>query len=190
MDRAEMFDKTQEIQKNHTDMFMEYWREYSHMGTWQFWVCLGMLVIPLIVLYFKLNRDRRTIFVIGFFGFAIHSATGYIDIYGQRNDLWSYPYNAIPFLPVGFFIDASLVPVVFMLIYQWVWKTDRSFYIWAFIACVIFTFGFKPILVWLGLFELNISYFGLFLAYLVTVVAGKVITDVFLWLEDKEKRIL
>jgi hypothetical protein len=37
------------------------------MGTWQFWVVIALLVVPLILLYYTI--DRKRIFGIFFFGY-------------------------------------------------------------------------------------------------------------------------
>ncbi|MEK1831553.1 hypothetical protein AAAC51_29750 [Priestia megaterium] len=50
--------------------FTSYWAKYSDWGTWQFWILLALLVLPLVLLYFTI--DRRRIFEVFFFGYAAH----------------------------------------------------------------------------------------------------------------------
>ncbi|WP_280169415.1 hypothetical protein [Priestia megaterium] len=38
--------------------FTSYWAEYSDWGTWQFWALFASLVLPLVVLYFTVDRKR------------------------------------------------------------------------------------------------------------------------------------
>lgn len=47
---------------------VSYWNDYSNAGTWQFWTILFLLVLPLIILYFAVDRSR--IFELFFFGFC------------------------------------------------------------------------------------------------------------------------
>lgn len=80
------FDRLVSIQEKYTKEAQEYWSLYSNIDSWQFWVVLLMLVVPLIVLYFTI--DRKRIFIIGFFGFAVHMLFFYADATGIRFGLW------------------------------------------------------------------------------------------------------
>ncbi len=52
---------------------------------------------------------QKKALLLGFFGFNIHVWFTYADIVGARYSVWSYPFQAIPFLTVSFGLDASLV---------------------------------------------------------------------------------
>jgi len=47
----EQSDKLQEL-------LSSYWHQYSDFGNWQFWVVLASLVLPLVLLYFTVDRTR------------------------------------------------------------------------------------------------------------------------------------
>ncbi|WP_160723703.1 CBO0543 family protein [Bacillus sp. USDA818B3_A] len=159
--------------------WVEYWKDYSTWETWQFWAILIMLVLPLIVLYFTI--DRRNAFKIGFYGFNIHVWFNYSDSIAMRTAHVSYPYQVIPLLPVNFALDASLVPVSFMLLYQWCLKHDKNVYLYGILLSAFFSFILKPILVSINIMKLNhgMSYFNLFLNYILILFIANVITKVF-----------
>src|SRR5690625_2722251 len=92
---------------------VQYWKIFSHLGTWQFWVCALAIVIPLIILY-KLI-DRKHIFLLGFFGFAVHILITYIENYHIRLGYWIYPYQIIPQIS-NFSLDAAILPVIYIQI--------------------------------------------------------------------------
>src|SRR5690606_24625126 len=84
-----MLDKIREGSIAHTEASMDHWLSYSHMGAWQFWVCVAALLLPLVVLLMRL--DRRRTFQILFFGFVIHALMNYIDSYAVGNGSVVHP---------------------------------------------------------------------------------------------------
>lgn len=182
-EQSKHLDKIYKMQENLTDTWIDYWQLYSNMGTWQFWFYLALLVIPLILLYVYIDRERAL--HIGFYGFNIHVWFTYIDALGIRNALWSYPYHAIPPLIGGFALDVSLVPVLFMLVYQWTIRHDKNYYLYAGTLSLVLAFLFKPALVAFGLFELNkwANFFHLFLGYFIVMLISKWITALFVRFE-------
>lgn len=63
----------EQIFKKNTEVnafYSDYWKDYSDFGNWQFWVVLGLLIIPLLVLCFTIDRIR--IFELFFFGYTVH----------------------------------------------------------------------------------------------------------------------
>ncbi|MFZ3578774.1 CBO0543 family protein [Virgibacillus sp. DJP39] len=185
--QREFFQKLISIQEDFTRESEQYWNMYSDLSTWQFWVIILMLVGPLVVLYFVL--DRENIFLIGFFGFAVHILFAYIDATGIRYGLWGYPYQMLPFLP-SFSIDASFIPITIMVVFQWTLKHKKNFYVYSFITALIFGFGFKPFLTSIGLFESYkwVNYFLIFLIYLVLFLLAYWITKIFLWMHNKQDK--
>ncbi|GKU84849.1 CBO0543 family protein [Niallia sp. NCCP-28] len=184
--QQELLDKLASLQDNITKTGMHYWQLYSHMGTWQFWVVLLILVVPLVLLYFVI--DRKNILLIGFFGFANNLLSSYIDVLGIDYRLWSYPYQLLPFLP-SLSLDASIVPIYIMLVYQWTIKHDKNFYLTSFVAAIIFGYGFTALTVWLGLFEMHqwMNYFYIFLSYYIQYVLTYLLVKLFLHLKNNEK---
>lgn len=180
------FDRLVSIQEKYTKEAQAYWSMYSGLDTWQFWVIVLMLVVPLIVLIFAI--DRKRIFIVGFFGFAVHMLFSYVNGAGIRFGLWEYPYQLLPFLP-SFSLDGSIIPVAIMLVFQWTLKHDKNFYLYATILAAVFGFGFKPLLTAIGLFESYkwINYFYIFLIYFLLYIIGFLLTKLFIKVEKKEE---
>src|SRR5699024_10986502 len=93
-----------------------YWHLYSYVVMLQLCVEVLMIIIPLIILFFSIDKSK--VLLLGFFGFNYHVWFSYTNSIGVGLGLWEYPYHVIPFLP-SFSLDAALVPVCFMLLYQW-----------------------------------------------------------------------
>lgn len=187
-EQSRNFDNLKHSSENLGYDWIDYWQTYSNVDTWQFWINIAFLVSPLVVLFFKL--DRKMAFHIGFFGYSSHVLSSYIDGYSTRFANWEYPYKVIPILPISFGLDTSLIPVVYMLVYQWTLNQNKNFYIVITFVAALFSFVFKPILSTFNLFQLSegTTYFHLFFWYLLGGVLSKWITNIFLKFEKNAFR--
>jgi hypothetical protein len=167
-------------QQEGSHQWLKYWLEYSAFDTWQFWFHVVMFLSPLIILYFAMDWKRAL--QLGFYGFNVHVWFGYFDDFGSTQGLWTYPYKMIPFVAHSLGMDASLVPVSFILVYQWTIKHNKNYYLYTLLLSVFLSFILKPIFVMHNLFKFNswANYFHLFLTYIVILVLSKAITDIFL----------
>ncbi|WP_227937455.1 CBO0543 family protein [Alkalihalobacillus deserti] len=187
-EQLKVFSKLNKLQEGLFKEFIDYWVQYSSPATWQFWFNFFMLVIPLIVLFFKI--DRRKALLLGFYGFNIHVWFTYLDSLFVRIGFISYPYHTIPILTANIGLDASLIPVLFIFLYQWVLNKKKNYYLYAIGLSVLLAFVFKPYLVVFNLFQLHkgTNYFHLFLVYVVVLVISKLITNLFVYLEKNGKK--
>jgi hypothetical protein len=167
--------------------WLEYWQEFSAFDTWQFWFHVIMFLTPLIILLFAMDWKRAL--QLGFYGFNVHAWFAYFDDFGTTQALWTYPYKMIPHIPHSVGMDASLIPVSFILVYQWSIKHNKNYYLYTGLLSLFLSFILKPILVMHNLFKFNawVNYFHLFLTYIVILVLSKVITDFFLGMQKKAK---
>jgi len=184
-DQWKEYDHIREVLKSYSVDSREYWTSYSHMGTWQFWVCVALLVVPLVVLYFAMDRKRAL--QLGFFGFNVHIWFIYIDHIGVMHGKWGYPFKVFPFAPISFVLDASLVPVTFMLVYQWVLHRRKNQYLVFTLLCAAFAFVLKPIMVEFDFFRMSdgMNYIYLFLLYIVLMLLSVWITVLFLYGQER-----
>jgi len=181
-------ERLEQSELQNSNDWMEYWFKYSSFDHWQFWVNLLMLVIPLVLLFIFIKREKALL--IGFFGYNVHIIFTYIDLYGTKRALWGYPFKVQPFIPSGVALDISLVPVSFMLLYQWVMEKKRNYYVYMIILSGLFAFIIKPLLTILELFQLDrgTNYFHLFLLYILIGVLSKWITNLFILAEKVSKK--
>lgn len=179
--------KLKETQKELASLWRDYWFDYSAFDTWQFWVNVAFIIIPLIFLYFFI--DRKKIFLLGFFGFNIHVWSVYLDATFTRANYIEYPYKAIPFIPIHFGVDSSLVPIAFILLYQWALNNGKNFYLYALLLIAFFSFIFKPISASHHLVHLKqgLNYFHVFISYVVIVLVSLIITNLFRYLQTKQE---
>ncbi|WLR54751.1 hypothetical protein LC048_20465 [Mesobacillus subterraneus] len=179
-ERIARFDKIVKKGKEGQEALNEYWWEYSLYTSFEFWLMVLFLVAPLILLLFKINKNK--LFQILFYGYSVHISFAYEDLYGKNMGYWNYPFPVIPVLP-GLTLDSSLIPIIFIFVYQFTLNNNKKYYLYATLTAVILSFVFKPMLVGLGLFRMygSISYIHLFLSYLSIIIYAKLITDFFVW---------
>lgn len=166
---------------------IEYWQTFSGIGAWQFWVQLLMLIVPLIVLFIFIDKDKMLL--LGFFGLNYHVWFSYVNSIGVDFGLWQYPYQLVPSLP-SFSLDAALVPIIFMLLYQWTINHEKNIYLYSLLLSAILAFVLKPIMVKFDFFHMfhGINYIHLFLFYMVLFIISKFITNLFVWLQKKGRK--
>jgi hypothetical protein len=183
----EALNKLIKEQQEGAKQWLHYWQEFSAFDTWQFWFHVIMFVTPLILLLFAMDWKRAL--QLGFYGFNVHVWFTYFDDFGTTQALWTYPYKMIPFISHSVGLDASLVPVLFILVYQWTIKHNKNYYLYTLLLSLFLSFILKPIFVMHHLFKFNswVNYFHLFLSYIIIIVLSKVITDFFMFMQKRAK---
>ncbi|WP_085994143.1 CBO0543 family protein [Oceanobacillus senegalensis] len=186
--QVEYLNEIRSMAEELTQFQIEYWKAFSDFGIWQFWVVILMLIAPLIVLF--LSIDKGKMLLLGFFGLNYHVWFAYVNAIGISLGLWEYPYQILPFL-AGFALDASLIPVCYMLLYQWTLNHKKNIYLYAVLLSAILAFVLKPMMVNLHLFHMfkGINYIHLFLFYVAFFLVSKLITNLFVWLQQKETKV-
>lgn len=153
MNEQQLYDDIYKVKEHLNELLNTYWQNYSDMGTWYFWVNLATFIIPLIILYFSI--DRKRLFEICFFGYTVHVLWGYIDIALSKENFLVHPHTLFLFIPVGFTMTVSAIPVAYMLVYQYCTNREQNFYVYAVILSLIFAYGLGSISDYLDLFKMH-----------------------------------
>jgi hypothetical protein len=144
-------------------LFHSYWHDYSSLTEWQFWFVLFLLAAPLVLLYYTVDRTR--IFELFFFGYSVHILWTYVDVPLERYGYFVHQYFLVPIFPYSLNMTASVLPVSFLLLYQYCTSRKKSFFVYALVMSAIFTFVFAPLEEYFGLLALRrgMNYFYVFL---------------------------
>lgn len=183
--QLELLNEIRSMAEEVSQFQMEYWKSFSDFGIWQFWVVILMLIAPLIVLFISIDKSKMLL--LGFFGFNYHIWFAYANSIGINLGFWEYPYQIVPFL-AGFALDASFIPVSFMLLYQWTLNHKKNIYLYSVLLSAIFAFVLKPIMVNLHFFHMfkGVNYVHLFIFYVAFFIISKLITTFFLWFHKRK----
>ncbi|MER7683261.1 MULTISPECIES: CBO0543 family protein [Bacillati] len=182
--RIEHFNEIVNLRKESTEALLNYWEYFTFYTSFEYWLLVGFFLIPLIILIKKI--DKSNIFLIGFFGYCIHIATLYSNLLAVNLGLWNYPIQLIPTMP-SFSLDSSLIPVTYMLAYQWTMIKNKNYYITIFVVSAFFSFIFEPLIVKLGMLKMygEITHVHTFFVYIFIGLFAKFTTNIFLWLQKK-----
>lgn len=172
MNYKDYWEQLHDTREELNSLLHSYWNDYSNIGTWQFWTVLASLVIPLIILFFTV--DRRRIFELFFFGYTIHILWSYTSIVIENYGYFVHTYFLAPIFPFGLTMNASALPVSFLLLYQYCTNTNKNFYLYALIVIAIFSFGVTSIEESLGLLEFRkgMNQFYIFIIDIVIVFSS------------------
>lgn len=93
------------------------------LGSYQWWLLLGLAIVPWILWFILVDKQRlRSIVLTGFFSALI---TITFDGIGGSLAMWAYPYQLVYFSPWLLPVDLCAVPVSIMIFYQYcrTWKS-------------------------------------------------------------------
>ncbi|MBP2642479.1 MAG: hypothetical protein H6Q67_366 [Firmicutes bacterium] len=141
----------------------ENWLDHI-FGSGHWWALLAFTIIPWL-LWTKVAA-RKQIHELMLFGLFVILSSLTLDELGFELTLWSYPFSLIPVFPRLASADYTMLPVIYMLIYQY-FPTWKSFFWASVMIAFIFAIIAEPILVRLGFYVLiKWTYWASFLVYI------------------------
>jgi hypothetical protein len=153
MDREQHLEKIYRKGQETSSLFSSYWEKYSDFGNWHFWLVLASLIIPLVLLYFTV--DRKRIFEVFFFGYTVHIMWTYTELALTNSGYVIRGYYLTPLLPRSINITASVLPIGFLLLYQYCTNHKKSFMLYTLVLSAVFAFILAPIEGALNIIELK-----------------------------------
>lgn len=154
-------------------MTYELWADHC-VFTFQWWLETIFLFTPWF-LWCKLV-DRKRLKEILLYGFSVMMLTTYLDEVGSELTLWAYPYKITPIFPRLITVDFTILPVTFMLIYQY-FQTWKTFTIVIILIAAVFAFICEPILIWLKIYKIyNWSHIYSFFIYIAMAISLRWLT--------------
>ncbi|SMC49458.1 CBO0543 family protein [Sporomusa malonica] len=144
------FEETYALQSAADVAGRDFWFQ-SVVFTYQWWLLVALTIIPFII-WWKIV-DRRRFFEITTYGLLIALFAGLLDAIGVETDAWEYKYDLLPLLDVFIVYDISVLPVSYMVIYQYC-HTWQSFAIAHVIVSLVFAYVSEPLLVYLKIYQL------------------------------------
>ena len=121
------------------------------LGSWRWWVLVFLMFAPWFI--WTKVVEKKQIHELALFGMFIMVNSIILDELGFELSMWNYPIYIIPVFPRLSSVDYTVVPIVFMLLYQYfpIWKS----FFWSLVALsAIFSFLVEPLIVNLGFYVL------------------------------------
>jgi hypothetical protein len=153
MKQQEVIENINKLQTKVNQMTSEYWAQYSDVSTWQFWYHFAWIIIPLVVLYRFISRER--FFEVLFYGYTTHVIFIYMDSYLVRYGYVDHPYMVLSQFPFSLSVNAAILPVLYMLLYQYCTNRGKNFYVWSLAASAFVGLLWVEFHRQLNLFQIN-----------------------------------
>ncbi|MBE4909503.1 hypothetical protein IMZ08_15740 [Bacillus luteolus] len=144
------YEKIENYQKTLLELELQYWLENS-LFTPAWLVLLAAALIPWIIWYKYVDRSRFQEIIL--FGMLWMILATVIDEISSTWMLWSYPRKLFPTIPPLIPADLTIVPVVYMFIYQYT-ATFKVYMFWSIIVGAVFSFVIEVIFVHFDLFKM------------------------------------
>jgi hypothetical protein len=150
MNESQTFQQVIDTQNKSILLQFEHWCRFE-LFSFQFWLLLAMLIIPWII-WVRL-ADKKRLAEIFIYGLLVMTVVTFLDEFGCQLNLWEYYIDIEPYFPRLIPMNFSMLPVWYMLVYQYAcrWK---SFLLANFFSAAFFTFVGEPMLVALKIYVL------------------------------------
>lgn len=185
MNEEQLYHKIYEQKGDLHNLISQYWHQFSGIDTWYFWFNLVSVVVPLVVLYFVI--DRKRLFEICFYGYTTHVLWSNIGSTLASGNYFVYTHSLTYLIPTGVNVAAILFPITFMLLYQFCTNKGKNFYLYSIIGALIFVYGFAYFCLAVDLLKMhkgmNLTY--LFLIDIAVAFIAFWFTKLFIWFKDK-----
>ncbi len=178
------FKQILEAQNISVQMQILHWREYE-LYTFQFWLLMTLLILPWFI-WWKLVDKKRFLEII-IYGLLISTTATILDELGCQMNLWEYRYDVEPLFPRLIPMNFTMIPIWYMLIYQYFskWKSFITANI-ASAACL--TYIGEPIFVMIGIYELLIwKHIYSFPIYIILAIIFKSLVN---WIMHVQRKAL
>ncbi|GMA98056.1 CBO0543 family protein [Pelosinus sp. IPA-1] len=157
-----------------TEMRMQQWLQDS-VFTWQWWLLVTLFITPWILWWFVVDKKRFPAIVL--LGTFVLATSSWMDDLGTDLILWYYPYKLLPVYPQLVPINYAVIPVTYMLIYQY-FRPWRSYIMAMAIMAALFSFVAEPALAYLGMYKvLKWQYYYSFPIYILIAISHRWIVE-------------
>lgn len=164
------------VDKHHENVKQDINHWINHeLFTWNWWILVLFIVIPLIIWLLVVDRKRMLEFLLVWTLVII--PTSYLDAIGVDLKFWVYPVQFIPITPRAIPFDIFMVGITYMLLYQF-FSSWKAYLMALFIMAFTFAFIGEPISHLLNLvYYIKWKYYYSFLFYIFIGITVKGIVN-------------
>lgn len=156
---------------------------HRNLFTVRWWFIIGSIAIAYGIWWKYVNKRYLTQILL--FGSFIAVFRLIMDDAGSSAALWSYSVKPLPFGQALFLNDLTIVPLGFMLVYQYC-QSWKKFFLWTVIIEAGYSFFLLPILVKFDILRLyNWQYYYTFFIMIIVAIVMRAIILTVLKIEGK-----
>ncbi|MBC9783769.1 hypothetical protein H1S01_04485 [Heliobacterium chlorum] len=120
------------------------------LWSWRWWLLIVLMFAPWIFWWRFVDKKRLT--EICLFGMFILATSSWMDELGTELILWYYPYKTFALYPQLVPINYTVIPITFMLVYQYK-KSWKTYIFTLVIIAAIYSWVAEPILNLMGIYK-------------------------------------
>jgi len=150
MDIIPTLEQVLDAQNVSIQLQIQHWLKYE-LFTPQFWLLLGILIFPWIIWWRLVDRKRFLEIIIC--GLLISSVVTVLDEIGCQLNWWEYRYDIEPLFPRLIPMNHAMLPVGYMLIYQY-FSEWKPFAVANIVFAAVMAFIGEPVLAKTGIYVL------------------------------------
>lgn len=185
MTDPEAFQRILDAHQLYVQLRYEYWTTHeAYTALW--WFLVFAWAAPWVIWCSLVDRVR--IVEISFYGLIVLFVTTFLNAVGTVHHLWTYTVKIVPFTPHLEAIDWSILPITYMLIYQYC-PTWKKFILGQTIIAFLYAFIGEPFTIYiLGAYlPLNWNYLYSFPIYIILAVLPRALTKLLFKIEARYK---
>ena len=157
-----------------TQQRIDYWIHYN-LVTWQWYFLMAILLLPWFF-WWKIVDKKRLLSII-IMGLIVSVTANWMDQVGAELGWWDYAYNPLPFFPQMLPVNYTLLPIGYMLLYQY-YTAWQDFIRMVLIMAAVLSWMFEPIFSWMGVYQLFTWHYSYsFPIYVFIAVSHKWLVD-------------
>lgn len=181
------YDEILSIHSKFKDIKYEHWVSYE-LFTVQWWTMIILMIVSWIIWWKLLDRSRTSNLTLhGLFVFFSCTA---MDAFGISHHLWIYPINVTAKIPHLVAVNWSMLPVIYMLIYQY-YPRWISFVKASIAMSAVLSFIGEPFTQWFGIYYVfHWEHIWSFPIYVLIAIIGRWLVETLLSLKPRKQKNL
>ncbi|HEU5138435.1 MAG TPA: CBO0543 family protein [Bacillales bacterium] len=158
---------------------------HNVLFTYQWWILVTQTILVWVVWGVLVDRKRlRNILIVGLSSIVIAVI---LDDIGITLGLWNYPYTIFPFSTRFNSVDMGVIPVAFMLIYQYC-RSWRTYVFIAILFAIYASFISEPFFVKLNMYTIiHWKHFYSAPIYVAVGIIVRGVANMVEWIEQKAR---
>jgi hypothetical protein len=165
------FEQVQDARQILRDLGLSHWIS-DDLFSWQWYFLVTSSIFPWVI-WLKFYIDRKRIFEVLTSGFIVGAFSITLDVIGVDFMLWAYPEQILPVIPPLFPADLTVIPIGYMIIYQY-FKAWKSYLLMNVFLAALFGYVIEYLFIKWNIFQLiNWTHSYSFLGFLILGILNK-----------------
>lgn len=182
------FQEVEEARKTFLDLQHRNWLE-NNLFSFDWWLLLFLLITPWMIWWRLANR--KMLLPLLLYGMVVALESILLDLALANSIAWGYPKRLLDFFsPILLPYDLTVLPVIFMLLYQY-FSSWKGFIISQIITAALFSFVVEPLLEWMEIYQTYTwnSLYSFPLYILVAIIPKLIIDHLLRWRQNEQNEL-